>query len=663
MTAVLGDFLRPARAHITAAARSGSDLPLPARRAVITELDRLVTTMNRYLDDLVLPADFTPASTADTEVRAALDGRCALRRAAASLHPAAAAVRQAGVDDAHPAAGHLSSANSYLAAGRDLLQTHFTTGSAGSTWWAPVITSPLVTAALRAELAACSRQLGAWTAQLSRTGSLYAGLPAAASQGLRDASRWLRTAANSDQAAHWRNTPAPARKLLLGIPAGFPPPRQPPSSAEPAPELCAGITVTAERLRHAVRTFAGQAGWSPAASSRSWRRHALASAITGHASELILRSLAERARQLDLSPAIRAQLTSAADDLSHTWPAFREIARHWDTISTGAHRGRDISPIASELDDLVLRTGRLAYDNPRWTPDRAGAGPARDPADLAATVSDVRIALGAVHHAIDAINHIAACDTDAVRDAISAGRLYLPTRLLPEHYDIPSPYAPAPSALAAELAGCYETAATAARRAAVALDELAVTARSPSSTLALARLSAGSPVTAPQPPDDDGRQTPAQAAPQPGVPQPRAGQVEDILHGLNITEPGMLLRAAAIDEATHDLLANATVSSRNRDSINQPPQRKPRTPDQAPRAAAKDVIHAGADTRQHAIPAGSAGSLNGTTSTRPVTVGGRSSAQAVISPRPWQGRARGSASRTDSALPPGRRLGTGRPAG
>ncbi len=613
MTVVLGDFLRPARAHITAAARSGGDLPLHARRAVITELDRLVITMTRYLDDLVLPDDFTPASTADAEVRAAMDARRALRRAAASLHPAAAAVREADAHHAHPAAGYLSSANSYLAAGRDLLQTHFTTGTAGqqagSTWWAPVITSPPVTGALLAELRACSRQLGAWTAQLSRTGSLYAGLPAVASQGLRAASRWLRTAASSDHAAHRLDPPAAGRKLLLGIPAGFPPPRQPPGNAEPVPELCAGITVTAERLRHAVRASAVQGSWSPAANSRSWRRHALASAITGHASELILRSVTERAGQLDLSPAIRAQLTSAAHALSQAWPAFRAIACHWDIISTGAYQGRDISPVAAEVEDLVLRTGRLAYDSPRWTPDRADASVARDPANLAGAVGDLGVALGAVHHATDAISRIAACDTDAVRDAVSGSRLYLPTRLLPEHHDIPSRYAPAPPALAAELLGCYDTAATATRRAAAALDELAVTARSPSSTLAVARLSAGSPVTTRQPADGNRTQTPALPAPLPGVPQPQAGQVEDILHSLHITEPGILLRAAAIDEATRDLLANATASARKRDSINQPPQRKPGTPGRAPRTAAKDVIRAGADARQHVIPAGSVSSL------------------------------------------------------
>ena len=102
MTPVLGDFLRPARAHIAAAARYGADLPVPAKRGVIAELDRLVATMARYLDDLALPHDFTPASTADPEARAALDARLALRRAASSLRPAATAVQDAMADTSPP---------------------------------------------------------------------------------------------------------------------------------------------------------------------------------------------------------------------------------------------------------------------------------------------------------------------------------------------------------------------------------------------------------------------------------------------------------------------------------------------------------------------------------------------------------------------------------
>jgi hypothetical protein len=428
MTPVLGDFLRPARAHITVAARSGGELPVPAKRSVSAELDRLVATIARYLDDLALPDDFSPASNTDHDVRAALDARIAVGRAASSLRQAAAAVQDATADEAHPAVRHLSSANGYLAAGRDLLQTHFTTGPAGApignSHWAAVIISRPVTSALLGELAACSRQLAGWAAQLSRTGSQYAGLPAGASHGLRAASRWLRIAGNAVQVAQPQQSPASAgHRLLAVIPSAIPQPRQPPGSTEPVLQLCAGITLTAERLRHAARAFAGQANWSPAANSLSWRSDALASAITAHASELILRSLAERARQLSASPAIHAQLAGAADAASLAWPAWRGIARHWDTVSTGIHHRRDISPVAAELEDLMLRTGRLAYNNPHWTPACADASPARDPADLAATAGEIRVVQAAVHHAIDAISCIAARDADAVRYAASGCRL------------------------------------------------------------------------------------------------------------------------------------------------------------------------------------------------------------------------------------------------
>src|ERR1700722_20102633 len=131
MTAVFGEFLRPARAHI-AAACFGGDLPDAAKRGAIAELDRLVATISLYLDDLALPEDFTPAGNFSPQQRAALDARLALHRAASSLHPAASAARETPAGCTPPAVGHLSSANGYLAAGRDLLGTHFTSGPAGT---------------------------------------------------------------------------------------------------------------------------------------------------------------------------------------------------------------------------------------------------------------------------------------------------------------------------------------------------------------------------------------------------------------------------------------------------------------------------------------------------------------------------------------------------
>ena len=52
--------------------------------------------------------------------------------------------------------------------------------------------------------------------------------------------------------------------------------------------------------------------------------------------------------------------------------------------------------------------------------------------------------------------------------------------------------------------------------------------------------------------------------------QPQAGQTELVLRSLQITEPAMLLRAAAIDEAACDLVTRAAASSRQRNTIDQP---------------------------------------------------------------------------------------------
>ena len=148
---------------------------------------------------------------------------------------------------------------------------------------------------------------------------------------------------------------------------------------------------------------------------------------------------------------IHAELAASADALGRAWPAWRSIVRHWDTVSTGIHQGRDISPVAAELGDLVLRTGRLAYRNPRWTPACADASPARDPSDLADTARDITAVLAAVHQAADAISRAADQDAQAVRRAAADHQLYMPTRLLPDHYDIPQRYTRVSPPMAAEL--------------------------------------------------------------------------------------------------------------------------------------------------------------------------------------------------------------------
>jgi len=591
-TPVFSEFLGPAGEHITAAVSFRGDLPYEAQCGVVRQLDRLVATLARYLTDLPLPDGLgpSPALERDSAGRAA-PAVLALDRASQSLRPAAAGAADSGDGVAHPAVGHLSAAADYLAAGRDLLHTHFTLDPAGartaSSYWAPVITSWPVTAALLSELASYAQNLAPWIARQSGARRVSPGALTSAQLALRNAEPWLALAGTTLQAAQRAHYPLPARRLLDAIPANAPPPRQPPSGIEPVTELCEQIPLTAERLRHAAFTFAARARWSPAAASASWRRDALASAITSHGNEFILRTLAERAGQLGLEPAFRAQLRDAAQAMERAWKSWRAVTEQWDIVTTGAYRGAGLTPAAREIGDLVLRTGRLAYRNPHWTPACAHTSLVRDPADLAHSPGEIITALSAVHHATDAINQIAANDHQAVLDAAAGNLLYVPTRLLPDTCDIPHPYTPAPRVHADAVLAAYDTTIDATTRITAALEDLAIAVNAPSSLLTAARqASIGTQL-------DQRRQHDERNAPRPHPVTPVPGRTEQALRKLHIRDPALLLRAAVIDHAARDLLAEATAKAHSRNIVSGPGSRSVPGLRQAPappaRVASQDM--------------------------------------------------------------------------
>jgi hypothetical protein len=154
--AVAGDFLGPAGEHIATAVSFRSELAHDAQRVAIRHLDRLVATLGRYLADLCDDPGFPagPERYAGTPV---ISARLALGRAAHNLRPAAAAAADTSAHNTRPAIGHLSAAADHLAAGRDLLNTHFTVctdgARTGTSYWAPVIAAGPVTSALLGELA------------------------------------------------------------------------------------------------------------------------------------------------------------------------------------------------------------------------------------------------------------------------------------------------------------------------------------------------------------------------------------------------------------------------------------------------------------------------------------------------------------------------------
>ena len=172
--------------------------------------------------------------------------------------------------------------------------------------------------------------------------------------------------------------------------------------------------------------------------------------------------------------------------------------------------------------------------------------------------------VSAAHQAADALARVAITDTATVQAAAQTGRLYVPTRSLPKGYDVPRAFAPALTDTVLGLRDVYDGAAQASTRAARKLDELAIAMAAPSKPLALAR--AAAPVQSRRRggrdtwPDDDSRHD----LPRAGVSfrHSRAstglpGPVERAVRQRRASDPVILLRAVAIDNAARDLIGLA----------------------------------------------------------------------------------------------------------
>lgn len=93
---------------------------------------------------------------------------------------------------------------------------------------------------------------------------------------------------------------------------------------------------------------------------------------------------------------------------------------------------------------MALWTGRLACADPAWTPARRPSDAVRDPASLVPGGAELTEIASAMHYTADSLARAARTDLDTAA-AGTAGRLYVTTRSLPAHYDVPRPYADAPA--------------------------------------------------------------------------------------------------------------------------------------------------------------------------------------------------------------------------
>jgi hypothetical protein len=475
-TPTLGDFLTLAGRRIAAAAHYTGELPVAAQAGIVTQLDRLLAVMARYARTGVQPAGAEPPAPVPTrEELTGLGIRITLGQATASMH-LAAQVPGTQASPRHPVAGHLRAAADCLLAGRDLLTTHDagTSGYRTDPLWAPVLTARPVTAALMRELSGYALHLWYLTARLSRPAA-GTPIPPTAQEAIWDTARWLAYASSPSTSEHDRA----GRLLLYSIPANLPPPRSPAAaSAATAAELTAGVAATATRLRHLALRPGQDPRWPPSSAAACWRHNALAAAIIGHNGELILRALTDRARQHAIQQHHHGSLRLSAGTMRAAWQSWQAVTHAWDTLTAGT--SRQLPPIAAELDNLVLWTGRLARGS-TWTPARSNACPPRPPADLAPVPADIAAIAGAVALATDAITLLARHDRRSAAQAGLAGMIYSPARLLPENDDLTHIYRyhRASADQLAELHAAYDHAITTTGQASTTLDDVLTATSAP----------------------------------------------------------------------------------------------------------------------------------------------------------------------------------------
>lgn len=566
---VLGDLLDVARDHFDAcAAVTGSDLTGRSAVAAAPQAHRAVETLARYLGD-ICPADaLEKIASGDLGPRAqaAVDARIALRLAAASLTeanpqpPAGDGGRAAG-----PLAESLAAAATALAAGRDLMQTHFATDTggqrAGRSEWSALITSEPVARALLDEAGRWSRQLGLITARLSTAAVADPAIPARLTRRLAGASGWLLTASTVLE-ADGRAGPATEadKRQLRALPAAIAPGRRPPSVTETVTGLPGHIAESAARLRRVAHDSGGRAALSPVMTAASWRWTATGAAVICDLSEILLTTLAQHPALPGGTPALQSRLRDAAQAAADACTSWRQVAAAWNQMTTET---RDLTaPAVTETSDLLIRLGRLTFTDPAWAPARSSNASLRAVTDLAPGARQAATVLSAVHEAAGALELMAAADLNAVGLAASAGRIHVPTRTLPDGNDVVYRHGNATPQRTSALAAAYRTAHAATSDLVTELDTIAITTNAPSQALATARAATQAQ---PQPTADhlakgrsprQGRQR-ASAGDRDEAGFTHPGPTEQAVRATGAVDHVTLLRAKALDKAARELVAQA----------------------------------------------------------------------------------------------------------
>jgi hypothetical protein len=324
------------------------------------------------------------------------------------------------------------------------------------------------------------------------------------------------------------------------------------------------VNSTAERLRRASTRTAR----SPVTSRDSFRHTAGCCAVTASNLRIILRTLGSDDGLP--GPSLMA-VSDAADRARNTW---LQVAEAWDHITTETRGVMDQT--ATEAAALALWTGRLAYASPDWTPALGPRHELRSLAELADSPEQVRHLIDAVHHSFHTLTEVAEAELNQARTAGTTGRLVVPTRSLPEDFDVPYRFAPAPATQCEPLLSSYQLAHQASREGTDAVAEVAAEIGGPSHILSTLRQVARHgerasarhglrSATTTGSRDASGSRA-GLSSPMP----PPPGPVERILLDLNIADRADLDQAAALDIAADQLILRAATNARRPQLVRDP---------------------------------------------------------------------------------------------
>lgn len=485
MIVTLGECLTVAEQRFGEAEAGG--LPgVHLRAEIVVQARRLAGMLGGYLD--ASQAAFQVVRDDPGEWPGPVeDMRTGLRAAVTFLDAALlpAGPRGTTVD---PAVGRYTAAVDALAAGHDLLRTHTGPGRYGTleprSEQARLLASPPLIIAL-------AEEISGWAGRTARTVDRIAN-----AQGQAGLLSRADLAAARDRLAAIARADIPAdpaglgaaerRHLLYSVPAAAVPRRTGPGRQETDSDLCAGIGVSARRLRAAAFTVSREPGNSPFLSGRAWRQEASAAWIICDLSEKLLQSLAGPGSAAAAAGIPAGQLKEAASGFATARTAWRHVAWMWQSMSTDTNSA--ISGTGAEAGDIAVRMGRLLTGDPGWKPvtrkardtvPRSGNSLAPDGTALAAV-------LGAVHEAADAVTYLAGAGMTAFLGVQGTGRLYMNIAALGQER-VRYEYVRAPGDRIHLMKNGRYLCEDATWNAAARIDQIALRAGVPSGTLALAR--------------------------------------------------------------------------------------------------------------------------------------------------------------------------------